>query len=435
MHDFLILIFALASIMPLTFCFFFGERIGFLSPVTYILVLEFIGVFIQSWVIVTTDFDAFYSWRPISEGLLSGYLLVLIFNSFYFAGWVSVNRPVSYPVVPFLLSPRAKNIFSFAFFVFGIALMYQFLVTLNVFDAMRNGVVSAKRFSGSGDQENAYGYLRMGGDIVLVFGLMKLIEFQQKKNTVTFLFFMVSILSAAVFYFLLSSRMSVLMLALSVLIILSANDAINRRDFFKYAALFFLLVAMIFAMGAVRKNKGAVENIKDNDVIIGESVKKHLFSGNYFFTINKAVRTIEAVPTVSPYMFGETFLPPFYFFIPKSIWPEKPKVRYGPEFAKNVYGLGGDSGIPPSFPVELYWNFGWVGVAFGGGGLGICSRLFILNTRKKGKKESSFDFCLYIVFLIVPLMSADFAGGIIGLIMAAFFYAMMKPRKDCKIGE
>jgi hypothetical protein len=71
---------------------------------------------------------------------------------------------------------------------------------------------------------------------------------------------------------------------------------------------------------------------------------------------------------------GHTLTPILATFVPKIIWPDKPDVQTGQLVNKSFHLTDSDDiFISPSNLGELYWNFGWSGVALGMGLIGfIC---------------------------------------------------------------
>ena len=429
-------IIALGTMSPLFLCFFCGEKVGFLSPVTYLIAIEFVGLFLQSVVIGYLEGGSHYAGYISHGSLLSGMLLALIFNFSYFIGYLAPKHSFSVIRMPRMVSPSSKKNIAFLIFLVGIFLMYRFMAELDVFGAIKSGVLSAKRFVGSGEDEVARGELRMGGDIVLVFGIIKFIRYLKFRRKADFFWFSFSMLSAVTFYFVLSSRTGIVAVLLSFFIISSSFYKGGKvRAIIKLSVYSCLVLVLISAMGVIRKNSGNVDNLEADEGLGLAVFAEHIFSGNYFFTINKAAIVTEKVPEQSPYMIGKTFLPPFYFFIPRVLWDGKPPVRYGPEFAKEMYEIKNDSGIPPSFPVELYWNFGWIGVFVGGFLIGVVTKLIFLKMKKRSREDSAFVYCAYIVFFLVPLMISDFSGAAIGLLLAIAFYLLMNVDDKVYKGE
>lgn len=62
------------------------------------------------------------------------------------------------------------------------------------------------------------------------------------------------------------------------------------------------------------------------------------------------------------FQLGRNYLAPFLAPIPRALWPSKPLISPGLDFAREVYGSDSQGGIPPDGPTELYWNFGLAGM-------------------------------------------------------------------------
>ena len=76
---------------------------------------------------------------------------------------------------------------------------------------------------------------------------------------------------------------------------------------------------------------------------------------------------VSHVPNDEPHIFGSTYLKPFVWFVPRSLWPDKPKgvsVRFAQlDGQPNTYSIGTSEAV--TIIGELFWNFGVVGVLIG----------------------------------------------------------------------
>jgi hypothetical protein len=69
---------------------------------------------------------------------------------------------------------------------------------------------------------------------------------------------------------------------------------------------------------------------------------------------------------ITPFQYGNTLSPLISAFIPRLIWPSKPSVPVGQMMNKEFRVSDvADTYISPSHLGELFWNFGWAGVAVG----------------------------------------------------------------------
>ncbi|HEY4210003.1 MAG TPA: hypothetical protein VGM84_00870 [Steroidobacteraceae bacterium] len=75
--------------------------------------------------------------------------------------------------------------------------------------------------------------------------------------------------------------------------------------------------------------------------------------------INKVGDTVD-------YRHGDTLIALPTAFIPRIIWPDKPMIQVGKLVARKFHPEASDEvNLSPTHLAELYWNFGWTGVAVG----------------------------------------------------------------------
>lgn len=73
------------------------------------------------------------------------------------------------------------------------------------------------------------------------------------------------------------------------------------------------------------------------------------------------------VPNDVDHLFGRSYVAALAFWIPRTVWPEKPR-GIGAHYSALIAGGAGTmegfqgGGIPVSAPAEAYWNFSWIGV-------------------------------------------------------------------------
>jgi hypothetical protein len=94
--------------------------------------------------------------------------------------------------------------------------------------------------------------------------------------------------------------------------------------------------------------------------------------------INSVAIVVRDVGRWEPYALGETiFLPTINYFIPRVLWRDKPtsheELKFGWRFRVTNF-FTRNSYIAPSWPGELYWNFGLPGILVGMALLGVASR-------------------------------------------------------------
>ncbi len=81
---------------------------------------------------------------------------------------------------------------------------------------------------------------------------------------------------------------------------------------------------------------------------------------------------VNGIDSGHPYMHGYTLTPLLTAFLPRLVWGDKPSIPTGQLLNQEYHvSSGRETFISPSHLGELYWNFGWIGVIFGMGGVGL----------------------------------------------------------------
>jgi len=97
------------------------------------------------------------------------------------------------------------------------------------------------------------------------------------------------------------------------------------------------------------------------------------------------------------YQKGKTISLFFWAFIPRFIWPDKPSLDVGREFAITMWNQPANvqSSMAPTSIGELYWNFGLIGVVLGMFVLGVIYRIVYIYLIKDRKRVSANEALLY----------------------------------------
>jgi hypothetical protein len=61
------------------------------------------------------------------------------------------------------------------------------------------------------------------------------------------------------------------------------------------------------------------------------------------------------------HQWGKTYVGALMFWLPRAIWPEKPRTA-GTVYVNKIMLPGADFGVPTSPVAEAYWNFGYIGI-------------------------------------------------------------------------
>ncbi|MDH3627657.1 MAG: hypothetical protein OEV00_01990 [Acidobacteriota bacterium] len=85
--------------------------------------------------------------------------------------------------------------------------------------------------------------------------------------------------------------------------------------------------------------------------------------------VNSVAVVIRDVPRWVPYANGRTlFVPTLAFLVPRVLWPGKPTLTMGTDFARTfrvVHMLDYETNMAVTVPGELCWNFSWPGIVVG----------------------------------------------------------------------
>ena len=130
---------------------------------------------------------------------------------------------------------------------------------------------------------------------------------------------------------------------------------------------------------------------------IGEGIEEVF---NRFAGLDSLIAVVEKVPSVYPFQHGRTFVLFLWAFVPRAIWPGKPNVSLGREFALLFLGWSphsrGEAAITNLG--ELYWNWGLPGIIFGMALVGLLTRL-LYNTLVEKPGSGSIGALIYVIVL------------------------------------
>jgi hypothetical protein len=230
-----------------------------------------------------------------------------------------------------------------------------------------------------------------------------------------------------------------------VLLLLIVYTCVRRRFPIKAAVLGILLLPFLFASrnelrartwsGFLDSGSYGADQLSPIQRVItyGDAIVYALGSGgtsiheSIDFTVYRMSQlflfadVIELTPTVIPYWNGQTYYPLFTKFIPRMLWPAKPREDVGQTFGHR-YGLiePGDTLTSVNLPqlVEFYVNFGPAGVVAGMFLLGIFYRA-VQKLIGAGVSDVGIVACGSFTFMRLSLIESSLSlviGGLIWLI-------------------
>lgn len=202
----------------------------------------------------------------------------------------------------------------------------------------------------------------------------------------------------------------------------------------------FLLLG---SLGKLRSNAAINQGVTDFSMLtqlsLADTVEhtKESIEGNRLVSGNIAV--LHKVPNEVPLLYGASYIGAALFFIPRSVWPDKP--RGGGAHVGAIIYSGGDStagyleaGFPIRAEIESYWNFGIIGVIIVALLLGSFHRFTVLYFLKN--PQNPFRATLLLITLIIlPSLESDRLVPYAQLvIMLAFLYLFVRRKAlNCKI--
>jgi len=205
--------------------------------------------------------------------------------------------------------------------------------------------------------------------------------------------------------FLASSRKNIIFLLLDVLIVFNYTNRLRKHHLvLGFAAACSIGILML----AIRANSG--NGFFENSSNMADRVADGLFGTTNYLEITKTSAMHRSVPEVLDYRYGMTYAGVLYIPVPRLLYPEKPAVRPGPEFADKVYGYSRQTGgsIPPGFIGETIWNFSVWSVLPASLLYGAILRI-LYNSFVPFMRNSSTALMIYVA-LLLP-MSFEFLGG------------------------
>jgi hypothetical protein len=217
--------------------------------------------------------------------------------------------------------------------------------------------------------------------------------------------------------------------------------AVRRRIPLKAIAICLLLITPLFAakqgfrdvawfggdqnQGLIEKGLTFVNMGWEALVRFGDDEKGALVDQTGRRTANLLVlgAVVQMTPYEVPYWEGETYSTLPTTLIPRFLWPEKPEKNLGQDFGHR-YGFLDDEdyGTSVNLPqlVELYANFGWLGVLLGMPLIGVIYRMVYEMVNHVDAGSGGFAIA-GLMFVSLANIESDFSlvfGGILQLIVA-----------------
>lgn len=245
--------------------------------------------------------------------------------------------------------------------------VYAPKVGITTLDAL---VSSQKRFGLAEGQPIVFGYYRWGisfAGVAAIVGAFTVVQMGLRWRSYVGLATGVSFLLAVTFAVVVSSRTE----AVTVAAIASLTVIAVRQREPRVASIIGVAVLVIGASILLLALRGiANEQYRSvGDEVSTRSLVAQVVGTGDWLDVGPVAVIVKRVPDDRPYAYGRTMVSVLWAPIPRSLWPEKPPVRIGPELGQQVFGYDPDrrSGNPPGVIGELWFNGGWLAVVVGMG--------------------------------------------------------------------
>jgi oligosaccharide repeat unit polymerase len=296
----------------------------------------------------------------IALAMIKAKLIMLLGLGGYYFGYFFAPRPPVPRVEPLparALAPKALVIVGLSLMLFA------------VFMQMRGGIAAHLASFGLG-RFRAVGGLGHFSVLILMGTTAALVWFAVDPSTTRKPWFWATAGMVIPISFLLSgSRSSVITTAILFVIVwmIRTQKVPAARGFVMGVAAIFL----VGALGALRESTytGAVDWTVLTDVNVAEMVAAGQEEMQNRGETGAFLPLVAKVPSRVDFLYGQSYLAAIFFFVPRALWPEKPR-GVGPMTNAYIYHelemrpgeLIQGSGIPPGALGEAYWNFYYPGV-------------------------------------------------------------------------
>ena len=154
---------------------------------------------------------------------------------------------------------------------------------------------------------------------------------------------------------------------------------LRRRIHFAHMVLLLVAFGLLFPVFYAYRQFGLADMHALSDQVQDTQGEAWLLQANVLtraYDADSFLMVLDRTGNTVPFRFGASLLDLTYFFIPRSLWPEKP-MSYSLQFADHYYSdvrLGGLNFVSPSLMGELYANFHVLGIVVGMWLLGLVMR-------------------------------------------------------------
>lgn len=450
-------------------CFIFGFLTLFLSGVNESLFFTSVGLFCLAIVLIPIalprNYDLLSCWSMAVLSVILGCFIRGIYIGFNYPDFETLNYlyfrnvPITEFYTPaalllvcllacavgYMLSPKVgrktafsfktstnkRQLYLFAFITFFISLICTILY-INLTGGFDIQNISGKRTKISSinieSGHRTYGFLRTIASISILAHLAVLtdaIQTNTRKKS-KYVIAVVLFVAASFLPFYASSRSPVFMF---FILSLATFYFCNRRiEWIRVLTILFIAIVIFQGMSVLRSTRDSSFVNVVTAQPINLSIFDKLILNRNSLELGKTTHIINGIPQQLDYRYGATIAVWAAAFIPRGVWNDKPLISPGPIIGTTIYG-NRISGVPPGMVADLYWNFSYFGVVFGGLFIGVLlgwvDRFF---KPRPGAPISSLVIYLYGPF---PIGLLIFGGGVgygifTTLVTTMFAFAVFK---------
>ncbi|HEU4885894.1 MAG TPA: O-antigen polymerase [Longimicrobium sp.] len=301
-----------------------------------------------------------WSQHDIAMAMIKSRLIMLLGLTAYYVGFFLAPRP-RVPVVEYL---RARAAAPKALAVVGFS-----LVLFAVFMRMRGGIGAHLASFGLG-RFRAVAGLGHFSVLILTGTTAALIWFAVDATTTRKpLFWATAALVIPISFLLSGSRSSVIDAAVLFVVVWMIRT--QKVPAARGVLLGMTAIFLVGALGALRESTytGQVDWTILTDVNVAEMVVAGQEEMHNRGETGAFLPLVAKVPDRVDFLYGQSYLAAILFFVPRAVWPEKPR-GVGPMTNAYIYHeeamrpgeIIQGAGIPPGAMGEAYWNFYYPGV-------------------------------------------------------------------------
>jgi oligosaccharide repeat unit polymerase len=404
----------------------FRKGYDLFEPLSFIVFTTLMGTFLRTLYIIFVEDENTRVYLMLGrppEFLLPAMLLILFAMTFFTVGYSFPIRAI--PLERFnLLSAERWNwrrLVLILLLLSGVAVVAMALYSQRLGLSITSlSDISAKRrlvVEGADFEFAALGYYLWGADLITyAFFLLFAVFATSKRPFFSALGFFSVLLGvlAVIFPIITSSRTEVL---LPIIYALMMWHYLRQRiPPWVLVAMIGLVLSFLILLGSLRAiNQGNSSSISD---YLGLEA---LLGSRHWLDITKTAHIVDAIPEMLDFEYGKTLFSWVIAPVPRTVWPEKPVIRSGQTIGQTVYaGQFVKTGVPPGFIAELYWNFGFLGVAMGMFYLGLGLKALYMSFRDYLSKSRN-ALLIYMGIMLpfaLALLGGDLSGTMIKVILS-----------------